>query len=197
MKRPYLIFGAGIVLVGILYFFVVFQPQGNHISQTTDEAVAAEIRRTQMEADLKHLQELQQNAPKLREQANILDEAMPNDPQLAKFIRQVQDAADGSGIEFLSIAPTPPTQSPDQPEVKLVAITMSISGGYFAVQDFIVRLETLSRAVKVGSINLSLGDAVSSSSSPPLKVSLTMQMFVANPNPVPATVPGVTTTAGA
>lgn len=197
MKRTYLIFGAGIVLMGILYFFVVFQPQGDHISQATEEAVAAETRRTQMELDLKHLQELQQNAPKLREQANVLDEAMPNDPQLAKFIRQVQDAADASGIEFLSIAPTPPTQSPDQPQVKLVVITMSISGGYFAVQDFIVRLETLSRAVKVGSINLSVGDAVSTSSSPPLDVSLTMQMFVANPNPVPAGGPSVTTTAGA
>lgn len=178
MRRNFIIFGVTLGLTTILAFFFVFSPQTTNIETTKQEALDAEARVTKLQLELHRLQELQKNAPKLREQATVLDAAMPNDPQLAQFILQVQDASNASGIEWLSIAPTPPAPGV-APQASEVAITMSVKGGYFQVQDFLSRLENLSRAVKIGNVGLS-PTTIAGGGSPELTVAMTMKMFVSN-----------------
>ncbi|MCA1841558.1 MAG: type 4a pilus biogenesis protein PilO, partial [Actinobacteria bacterium] len=153
------------------------------------DTVTAQDKVQKLKLELARLEALQQEAPKLRERATVLDAAAPNDPQLAQFILQVQDAANASGIEWISVSPTPPVAS-SVPGLSEIALTMNVTGGYFQVQDFLVRLETLSRAVKVGTIGLTAG-ATTSVTSPTLNIALAMKMFVAT---VPAAPPSTSTT---
>jgi Tfp pilus assembly protein PilO len=178
-----------LVLAGVTVaaFLLVFRPQTGNISEARKETEATGQRISQLRLELGQLQALQKQAPELRARAQQVDTAIPSDPQLAQFILQVQDAATKSGIDWLSVSPTPPAastttgaQTPGQANVSEVAITMGVNGGYFQVQDFLTRLETLGRAVKISGVTLGPGPA----GPPQLAASLTMKMFVAS---VPAT----------
>jgi Tfp pilus assembly protein PilO len=129
-----------------------------------------------LRVELQRLQALQKDAPALREQAAKFEAAMPTDPHLAEFILMVQDAANASGIDWVSVSPAPPAAGTTQ-GVSIVNIQMNVNGGYFQVQDFLVRLESLERAVKISTLNLAPGPA----GLPQLAVSLAMQMFVSTP----------------
>lgn len=180
------------ILVSAASFFLVFKPQTEKIEQTRVLADETEAKARALRVELQRLRELQKNAPKLREEAAKLDAAMPNDPQLAQFILQVQEAATASGIDWLSVNPTPPAPAaPPQPGVLEVSITMGVEGGYFQVQDFLVRLETLSRAVKILNLNLSASGDEAGGGSPKLTSALTMKMFVSSAAqaPPPAAAP--------
>lgn len=180
------------LLVGAASFFFVFRPQSEKIEQTRLLADETEAKARSLKIELQRLRELQKNAPKLREEAAKLDAAMPNDPQLAQFILQVQEAATASGIDWLSVNPTPPAAaSPPQPGVLEVNITMAVEGGYFQVQDFLVRLETLSRAVRIQNLNLTATDEQVGGGSPKLSSALTVKMFVSSAAqaPPPAAAP--------
>ncbi|MEO7803560.1 MAG: type 4a pilus biogenesis protein PilO [Actinomycetota bacterium] len=179
MRRKVILFVVAIVLVSLLAFFFVFKPQTENINKTRDDATATENRADQLELRLAQLQALQKDAPRLKQEAAILDAAVPNDPQLALFISQVQDQADSSGVQWVSVTFALPAPS-SQPGVLEVNIAMNVSGGYFQVQDYLVRLETLARALKIGSLGLTTSTAATSTAaSPDLNAILAMKMFVA------------------
>lgn len=188
MRRRVLIFVLVLIVVLIGYYFLAFSPQSDRIELARTDADAAEAQVQKLKIELARRQELQARAPELREQAKTLDDAMPNDPQLAQFILQVQDSANTSGIEWLSVNPTPPAAG--AAGFNVVALTMNVEGGYFQVQDFLVRLETLSRAVKIDALNLAPGGtAAQGRGSPKLSAALTMKLFVAVPQATASTPP--------
>jgi len=188
MRRRVLVFVLALIAVLVGYYFLAFSPQSDRIKQATTAADTAEAQVQKLKIELARREELQARAPQLREQAKTLDDAMPNDPQLAQFILQVQDSANVSGIEWLSVSPTPPAAG--AAGFQVVALTMSIEGGYFQVQDFLVRLETLSRAVKVDVLTLTPATtSTQGRGSPKLGAALTMKLFVAAPPPPPAAPP--------
>lgn len=186
MRRNVIIAILAAIAVGVLYFFFVFSPQTEKIDAAKADVQAAQDNVQRLRLELSRLQALQQDAPRLREEAAKLDAAVPNDPQLAAFILQVQEAANASGIEWLSVTPAPPAAAnPAQQGVQEVNVSMSVEGGYFQVQDFLVRIENLTRAVKVGTVSLaSQGEGTGS---PTLSASLTMKMFVSSTPAAPTT----------
>lgn len=188
MRRNLLITVLAMIVVAVLAFFLVFKPQSDKIAQAREDVKTAQDDVERLRLELQRLQALQQQAPKLREEATKLDAAVPNDPQLAAFILQVQEAANASGIEWVSVSPTPPVASTNpQAPVQEVVVAMNVEGGYFQVQDFLVRLENLPRAVKIGNVGLSVLQA--SSGSPRLGAVLNMKMFVSTPAAAPAPTP--------
>lgn len=187
MRRNVLIFVLALVGVTVAYFFLAFNPQSNRISDTALQADEAEQRVRQLELDVARLEELQRQAPQLRERAARVDTAIPNDPQLAAFILQVQEASNASGIDWLSVSPSPPAAG-QQPGVLEVNVAINVTGGYFQVQDFLVRMESLPRAVTIGSVNLGAGPR----GLPHLSASLSMKMFVSSAPAAPTPVPSPT-----
>lgn len=186
MRRNVLILVMVLILIAVAYFFLVFQPQGRNIEEARIAAEDMERREQELTLELRRLESLRDNAPELQAKLQKLDAAIPtNDPQLAQFILLVEEAANTSGIEWLSIAPSPPAAAAGVPEALEVTISMNVTGGYFQVQDFLVRLENLSRAVKISSISLSPEEV------PTLTVGMQMKMFLTSaPQPAaPAAAP--------
>ncbi len=54
---------------------------------------------------------------------------------------------------------------------------MNLTGGYFQVQDFVTRLETLGRAVKISRVSLAPGP----NGPPQLAATLVMKVFTSTP----------------
>jgi Tfp pilus assembly protein PilO len=188
MRRNIVIFVLIMLAVLVAWFFLVWTPQSNKIEETTASADETEQQARALRLEVDRLRELEKQAPQLRERAAKADTAIPGDPQLAQFILQVQEAADASGVDWVSVSPTPPappseTAPADARAVLEVVLEMSVEGGYFQVQDFITRLETLSRAVMINSVDLATGSDIPTR----LEATLSMTMFVSAPAPPPTT----------
>src|SRR5205823_1734241 len=126
--------------------------------------------RDTLQDQLTRLRASKRDEPLKRSQLETLRVAVPDDPNLAQFILDANDAASRSGIEFLSITPSPPapptatpaaaatpapgtttatsTPGATAPGVSAgagaapvpVRLSLSITGGYFQVLDFVNRL---------------------------------------------------------
>lgn len=200
MNRRLLIpLGAG-VLVVILWLVALWLPQGSALSAAKKRKDEAQAQGATLRDQLKRLQDARRDQPLKQSQLETLRVAIPDDPNLAQFILDANDAASRSGIDFLSITPTQPTAPSGATTGTTVAgggsatpvpirIGMTIAGGYFQVLDFINRLNALPRIVVVDSLTMS-----GSGSSAQLQVTLQERIFTTSVQPVSGSTTGATTT---
>ena len=219
-RRPVLIGVAAALGVLVFWFLFLWSPQGSKITKAKERAAQAESERQELQLRIARLKSLQQAEPQKRAQLESLRVAIPDEPNLAQFILDANTAANVSGIEFLSISPsppaaatgpagsgsTPPATTPAAPGAgarpAVINLQMSVSGGYFQVVDFVNRLNGLSRLVVIDSLGLTTGApaAAATSASTGLTVAITARMFVsaatpvAGPSGAPVTPGGATTT---
>src|SRR5439155_1795925 len=102
--------GAG-VLVLLIWFAALWGPQGSALSKAKKRADSAEQQRDTLQDQLTRLKASKRDEPLKRSQLETLRVAVPDDPNLAQFILDANDAASRSGIDFLSITPTPPSST--------------------------------------------------------------------------------------
>jgi Tfp pilus assembly protein PilO len=181
-RRAMMIGGAALIAVVLVWYLALWSPRQSAIAKQRERAQAAEQQRSELEVSLSRLQGLKKDEALKRSQLDRLRVAIPEQPNLAQFILDANDAADKAGIEFLSITPALPTASASGGAAS-VGLAMTISGGYFQVLDYLNRLDELPRIVVVDSINVtpSAGDRADE-----LSVALTGKMFSTG---VPATAP--------
>lgn len=203
-----MLIGAAAAL-GVLVFWFIFlwSPQGSKISKAKERKVQAESEQQELQLRIARLKSLQQQEPQKRAQLEGLRVAIPDEPNLAQFILDANTAANVSGIQFLSISPSPPaaatgpagsapapatTPAAAGARPAVINLQLSISGGYFQIVDFVNRLDGLSRLVVIDSLGLTAGPQATASSTG-LSVSITARMFVREATPV-AGAPGSTGT---
>jgi Tfp pilus assembly protein PilO len=178
-SRRQITVGAAIaVAVTVLFFFVLLKPKLSDISKTRDDIEAAQAEQQSLQTRLKHLQDVQKRAPQIEAKIARISQYLPATPDLPGFIRLVQTAATGSGIDLQSIAPSPPTPLENSTGVSTISVTLTAQGGFFRMEDFLSRLEDLKRAVEVRSLAMApVQTQLSSEVS--LNSTITLQMYVA------------------
>jgi len=126
----------------------------------------------------------QKNEARLLELAKMVPQAS----QVPSLLVQIQDLADQSGINFLSVSPGDPTESSG---FQIIPLQLTFNGSYFDLSDFAYRVEQLvagpGRLLTVKSIQLELGGTTSATTgksvhqaagdSPSLTVSMTLYAF--------------------
>ena len=103
----------------------------------------------------------------LKTQAELAKAEFPTTPALPGLVDALQDAASLSGVELGTVSPTTPKASTVNSLLAEITTTVNVNGGYFEIQDFLVRLENLvkgsdparvaPRSVLVQSVNLTTG----------------------------------------
>lgn len=181
MRLRFVLVGLGCTALVAIWFLFMFRPNRERIAELRDQISATEEEITSLEAQLLRLQQLQREEPRLRAELARFGDALPPDPRVPDFILQVQDAANLSGIDFLSITPSVP--APGAAGFSVISVSISTTGDFFEVEDFIFRLERLQRALRINSFSLG-GDPGA------LGVSLSMHMFtLPQAGPAPAAPP--------
>jgi Tfp pilus assembly protein PilO len=144
------------VLVCLLMYVFFVKPQKSELARVNTEIEAEEIRTAQLRAELQRLQDLQANAPKLEAELSEIRSFVPEKPELANFIFQVQDAANNAGLDFVQITPELPKTPPEGAALAQVRATITTAGGYFSLQDFLRRLYALDRALRADNIGMTV-----------------------------------------
>jgi Tfp pilus assembly protein PilO len=187
VKRNQLIaVGAAVLAVVLLWYFLLYAPLSDDLSTAQAQRSSEEKKTADLQATLARLQAQAKNSSQQQALLRKLNAAVPEQPDLAQFILQANEIADESGISFLSIAPSPPTAGTG---ASVVNLTISISGSFFQLEDYLRLLEKLERLVVVDGITVSAssssgsssgdtGDTVDESSGDvSLSVTLTARMF--------------------
>ena len=163
MKRNQLLIGgAAVLVIVLLWWFLLYKPLGDDLSSAQAQTATEQKKTDALQADLARLQSQAKNASQQQALLRKLDAAVPKNPDLAEFIIQANDIAESSGISFLSIAPTPPAAGDG---ASVINMTISISGSFFQLQDYLRQLEQLERLVIVDGISSSSGGGGSSGAS--------------------------------
>src|SRR5206468_12757292 len=133
-------------------------PKMSEETRARDSLASAEAHETARRAQLASLKEAQANAPQVKAQIAKLNNEGPPTADLPALIRLLTAAADGSAVDFFTVAPGNPQLDPTG-SFSSIPTSISVTGGYFALDQFLFRLETLPRAAKVTSVSITPGGA--------------------------------------
>ena len=193
MKRTTLIacVAGGVVLI-LLWYFLLFSPTSSDLSSTRDDVSEIDSQNQELQNTIRRLKELSRNSVEQQAQLRTLRAAIPTTPDLGEFILQANEIASTSGIDWLSIAPTPPAASGGSGPTSTIALSIQVDGQFSAVLDYLNRLEDLERLVVVDGINVTVGGGAEGASgasgsagsgasvttgAPDLSVTITGRMF--------------------
>jgi hypothetical protein len=142
-RNELLLAAAGILLVISTVVLLLVRPTRQATSEAHAERDTAISESQSLRDQIKALEALKADEADLRARAAQARAEFPATPALPGLVDALQDAASLSGVELGSVAPSPPKVSAIRPELAEITATVAVSGGYFEIQDFLVRLENL------------------------------------------------------
>ena len=173
------IIGAAIaaVLFLLAWYVLLFSPTNDKISVARERKEAADPQLTETRARIDRLRQSQRDEPRLNARREVLRLAIPDQPNLGQLILDINDAAARSGLEFISVAPSPAAvPAPTAPTTATTAapgpatasgatlplteqpaeirLALSLTGGYIQVLDFMNRVDRLPRIVVFDAVTL-------------------------------------------
>ena len=119
---------------------------------------------------------------------------MPPTADLPALFRLLQAAADRAAVDFFSFTPGTPALDPSG-TFSTVGSQITVTGGYFAIDELLFLLETLPRAAKVTTVAItpSAGDTTGTTTTTnALQLQLTVQFYTTDVSAGPGSVPGPT-----
>jgi len=152
MTRRYLIAGGVALAVVLLFFLIILKPKFSELSDIRALVVKEKATTQSLQLRLRTLQEAQRNEVETLSRLASLNRSLPPVPDLPSLIRQLQRAATDSGMDLLSIAPSPPTPLSNSTGVSTVNVNLQVMGGFFRLETFLTRLEDLQRVLQVTSL---------------------------------------------
>ncbi len=185
--------GAGIgalLIVLIAWYLALWSPTQHSYDQAHSAAQSSAASIQALQAQIAQLRASQTGPGQAALKAKLATEmaAIPDVPDLAGLIDQVNSAATQSGVLFSSISPAQPSANAavtTGPPV--IAVSLAVSGGYYQIIDFINRLDTMPRLMVIQGIDLGAGGGSSE-----LTATLMTDVFISKPIAPPSSVTSTT-----
>ncbi len=139
----------GWVLTGLLsvllivgWFFLLWQPTSDDIEQVRQDTDATLTQAQQQRQIAARLREVRETAPEIEARLAAGQVLIPEGPALPALFRQLQEAADDSGLRLTAVSPGRPADVADAPtDLSRMQVNVSLEGSFFQLVDFSRRLE--------------------------------------------------------
>ena len=194
------IIAGAILLVALLAVFLMVLPKMSEVGETEDQLRQAQDQEINLAAQLNALEDAQAAAPETELEIAAIDAQVPQTADLPRLFRELQGAADRAAVDFFSFTPGTPVPNLSG-SYSTIASQITVSGGYFAIDQFLFLLETLQRAAKVTTLAVTPsagGEETTTTSTSTLQLQITVDFYTtdssAGPGSIPGPTEGVTTT---
>ena len=185
--------GVAVVIVAVVLFLVL--PKMGEVSdaQTTLDAAVSE--QQTLESQRNALLDAQERAPEAKATIAEVERLIPPVSDEPGLLLLLNNAAMASGLDVVSFAPSPGTFD-ETTGLSTIAVSLSGSGTYFDVTEFMYRIETLPRAAKMSTISLAPGGAGegATTSTSTLSFTGTLTLYTSDTSTGPGSVPGTQST---
>jgi type IV pilus assembly PilO-like protein len=208
---------AGAVTAALLLvagsWFLLISPQRAQAAQLRQDAVAQQSTNDMIRLRTQQLKAQFASLPQRRAELAEIQQQLPSSPELPTLLRQLSTVADDAGVSVDSVSPgqsqplvaaaagAGTSAAAGTPDVRAIATTMVLKGGYAELTLFVQKLQgTMRRAYLVENLSLSPGEAATGAgrtAEVPLTMTLTGKVFVLAPSAAAAGSAGITGAAGA
>jgi Tfp pilus assembly protein PilO len=189
--RGRFVVAVGIVaVIGLLLLFLVF-PKLHQVSDARKELETAQSQQTVLEAQKAALEVAKSQAPQARRTIASVNNQIPETADEPGIINLLNNAAISAGIDIVSLSPGTPTFDPTK-NLSTIPVAVSVTGTYFEIAQYLYDIETLPRAAVTTTMSLS-PNGTSSTGSPLLTATLTVNLFTSDTSAGPLSAPGPTT----
>jgi Tfp pilus assembly protein PilO len=185
-RRGPIIAAAVSVLVALLALVFLLLPRISAVGKRSDDLDAAVAQQQTLESQVAQLQQAKSDAKKTQKQLNRLQTKVPPTAELPSLIRLLQGAADSSAVDFMSVAPGTPAET--IPGISTIPTQINVLGSFFSVEEYLFKLETLPRALRVTAITVGTGGTVPGQ----LQLTMTGEVYTTDTSAGPGSVPGST-----
>jgi Tfp pilus assembly protein PilO len=163
-SRGPIVAAAASLILSLLVAVLLILPKTNEVKTVQEQVATEQVRTATLQTQVDYLESLQAQADKLRAQLKALNIEIPPTADLPGLIHEVNAAADQAAVDLSSITPGSPSAATTNP-VSVVPLQLTVSGGFFSVEEFLYRIETLDRTAKVSSVSLTPNGSSSSGAS--------------------------------
>src|SRR3954471_3783414 len=109
MRQWTLLTVVGIVAVLGAGWFLAVSPQRHHAAELRSKATAQESANVGLQNRVAQLEAQKKGLPAQQRRLNQIAAKIPDNPALPALIRQLSAAADGAGVDLVSLSPATPT----------------------------------------------------------------------------------------
>ena len=197
-RRAPIIAGVISAAVALLAVVLLVLPKMGDVSTTEEELQSAEDQEVALAAQLDALQDAEAAAPKTEQEIGAIEEQVPPTAELPNLFRLLQSAADRSAVDFFSFSPGTPAPNAGG-TYSSIASQVTVSGGYFAIDEFLFLLETLPRAAKVTTLAVTPSGASTGGtpiSTSNLQLQVTVEFYTTDVSAGTGSIPGPSETPG-
>ena len=130
------------VLVAALWWLLLWQPVAEDITALREQVVTTEAEVATQLQRAAELREVRAQAPEAAFELAVADQRVPAEARLPGLLRQLQLAADESGVTLVSVTPTRPgAVAASTTGLAAIQLNVNATGSYFQIVDFSRRLE--------------------------------------------------------
>ena len=188
-RRAPIIAAAATVALAVLMVFFLVLPKLKQVSDARAQLADERAKQSTLESQLGALQDAKNAAPKSQATIDRVDREIPPTADLPGLIRLLQTASTSSGIDLTTITPAAPVFDATS-GLSTISVSVNATGSYFALTEYMYKIETLPRAAKVLSVSISPGVSTGSSTTSALTLTATLDMFTADTSAGPGSTPG-------
>lgn len=152
-------------------WFLAVKPQRSHAATLRTQTQSVRTSNDQLLSQVNQLKQQQKDLPAQQKLLSQIATKIPDNPALPTLIRQLSAAAEGAGVNLMSLSPGAPAvvaapgvaaaaaTAPAAGAAPLASITLAIqvTGSYFNVEQFFASIESLNRAMLVTGFSLAPG----------------------------------------
>jgi Tfp pilus assembly protein PilO len=179
---------AGLAIVMILLLVL---PKMGQVSTAQDQLDQTRREGQTLESQLAALEDAKAAAPQARQTIAEVHRRIPPVADEPGLILLLQHAAMDAGIDLVSLSPGNPTLDVAT-NLSTIDVSVSATGTYFDITEFMYQIETLPRAAIVLSMNLAPGEGSGTSGVPLLTLTATVQTYTSDTSAGPGSEPGPT-----
>ena len=161
-----------LTVVGVLAvlaggWFLLVSPKHSDAAALRSQAAQQVSANASLQTQLAMLKAQAKNLPAQQAKLAAVAAKIPDNPALPSLVRALTKAADQTGVELVSLAPSQPIPvaggatatavapggaapvSGSAGQLQSIGLVLNVVGGYFQVEQFLDSVENLSRAMKV------------------------------------------------
>ena len=204
-----------IVAVFAAGWFILLSPQKHKVSKLDDQAAAQLQTNQQLTSQISLLKKQRAQIPAQQAEIAAIQGRLPDTPALAAYVRWLSSTAAATHVELVSVAPSQPVQAQLQQtaatastsptgsatpaqaagaNLSTISVVVSVNGDYYAIQQFLAKLESAQRATVVASVAIQPGQPLKPAGGPAtatdttpawqtLQAQITASIFVAGAAP--------------
>lgn len=189
-RRAPLFAGLAVAGVAILMVLLLVLPKMGQVSQAQNQLDQAQRDQQTLESRRSALEDAKAAAPQARKTIAEVHQRIPPTADEPGLILLLQNAAISAGIDLVSLSPGTPVLDTTSGLSK-IAVSVSATGTYFDVTNFMYQIETLPRAAIVTNLSLAPG-GTGGTGVPQLTLTASIQTYTSDTSAGPGSEPGPT-----